>query len=176
MPGASTSRRARTRGAFTLAELLLVLLLLSLCAATTVRWYFSKADVTLENAAVLLAHDLRAAQHRSIFLGVPSRFLFLPDGSGYVVMDTQGEVAHNPLTDEPFLRAYPDDGVFLGVHVLEARAGDDRTLEIDGRGSVLEDLTVQLAFGDERRTVELERKSGLITIVGSTSGWVDRDL
>lgn len=176
MPGASPTRRARARRAFTLAELLLVLLLLSLCAATTVRWYFSKADVTLENAAVLLARDLRAAQHRSIFLGVPSRFLFLPDGDGYVVTDTRGEIAHNPLTDELFKRAYSDDGVFVGVRVLEARAGDDRTLEIDGRGVVLEDLTVELAFGDERRTLELERELGRITIVGSTSGWIDDNL
>src|SRR5438046_1307188 len=84
------------------------ILVLSLCAATTVRWYFSKADVTLENAAILLARDIRAAQHRSIFLGEKSRFLFLPDGAGYVVTDERGMVAHNPQTDEAYLRSYPD--------------------------------------------------------------------
>lgn len=156
-----------------LVGLLLVLLVLSLGAATTVRWYFSNAEVTLENAAVLLAQDLRAAQHRSIFLGEPTHFVFLPAGEGYVVTDEQGELAQNPLTSEPFLRMYPEDGVFIGVTVVSAQAGDDRTLVIDGRGRSLEDLSVGLAFGEERRTVRLERESGAITIQGSTSGWVD---
>ena len=158
---------------FSLVGLLFVLLVLSLCAATTVRWYFSSAEVTLENAAVLLARDLRAAQHRSIFLGEPTHFVFLPGGEGYVVTDEQGELAQNPLTDEPFLRVYPEDGVFVGVTVVSALAGEDRTLVIDGRGKSLEDLSVSLAFGAERRTIQLERASGAISILGSTSGWVD---
>ena len=49
----------------------------------------------------------------------------------------------------------------------------DRTLVIDGRGKSLEDLSVSLAFGAERRTIQLERASGAISILGSTSGWVD---
>ena len=171
MPGRCKSSRG-----FTIVELLIVLLLLSLCAATSVRWYFSNSDVTLENAAILLARDLRAAQHRSIFLGEPSRFHFTDDGSGYAVLDPRGALAHNPQTDESFVRSYPDDGVFAGVRVVEVSAGNDRTLEIDGRGLPLEDMRVTLAFGDDRRTVRLDRKSGVITLVGSTSGWVDRDL
>lgn len=170
MPGSSPSQRG-----FTLFELLIVLLLLSLCAATTVRWYFSHADVTLENAAILLARDVRAAQHRSIFLGEPSRFVFLSDGAGYTVMDASGAPTRNPQTDELFLRVYSDDGVFVGVSVVEADAGGDRTLEIDGRGLALEDLSVTLAYHDERRTILLDKQSSEITIVGSTSGWVDLD-
>ena len=170
MPGRSPSQRA-----FTLLELLIVLLVLSLCAATTVRWYFSKADVTLENAAILLARDVRAAQHRSIFLGEPSRFVFLADGTGYTVLDSTGTPARNPQTDEPFLRIYSDDGVFKGVYVLEVDAGGDRMLEIDGRGVPLEGLRVTLAYHDERRTLQVDRKTSGITIEGSTSGWTDMD-
>ena len=168
MPARPSSRRG-----FTLLELLLVLVLLSLCAATTVRWYFSHAEVTLENAAILLARDLRAAQHRSIFLGERSRFVFLSDGAGYTVLDSAGEPAHHPQTDEPFLRIYSDDGVFHGVRILEAVAGGDHTLDIDARGMPLEDLAVTLAYRDEKRTLLLDRKSTEITLVGSTSGWVD---
>ena len=68
MPGGSPHERG-----FTVLALLVVLVSLSLVAATSVRWYFSRDEVTLENAAVLLARDLRAAQHRSIFLGRPGR-------------------------------------------------------------------------------------------------------
>jgi type II secretory pathway pseudopilin PulG len=171
MPGRSPSSRG-----FTVVELLGVLLVLSLCAATCVRWYFAHSDVTLENAAILLARDLRAAQHRSIFLGEPSRFVFLPDGAGYAVTDALGALTHNPTTDEPFVRSYPDDGVFVGVRVLTFDVGADHTLDIDGRGLPLEDLSVTLGFEGEERTVQLDHESGEITVVGSSSGYVDRDL
>ena len=81
-----------------------MLFVISLCAATTVRWYFAHGDVTLENASILLARDLRAAQHRSIFLGEPSHCVFLGDGAGYTVLDATGAPARNPQTDELFLR------------------------------------------------------------------------
>ena len=93
MPGRSPPERG-----FTVLALLVVLVILSLAAATSVRWYFSREEVTLENAVVLLARDLRAAQHRSIFLGRPGRLHFLPDGSGYMLLDEQGNLAQNPQT------------------------------------------------------------------------------
>jgi prepilin-type N-terminal cleavage/methylation domain-containing protein len=161
------------RAGFTIFELLLVLLVLSLCAATTVRCYFSSAEVTLENAVILLARDLRAAQHRSIFLGAPGRFLFLPDGSGYALTDESGEITHHPQTDEPFVRVYPEDGVFVGVTVEAARAGDDRTLVIDDRGMPLEELEVTLGFEGATRTLRLDPQTNEIAIEGSTSGWRD---
>ena len=168
MPG----RPPREHG-FTILVLLVVLLILSLVAATSVRWYFSRAEITLENAAVLLARDLRAAQHRSIFLGRPGKLLFLPDGSGYVLLDEHGGLAQNPQTDEPFVRIYPDDGVFVGVEVLAAAAGTDRALEIDSHGHPTEDLEVTLTFRGERRTLRLEKDTGEIAIEGSTSAWRD---
>lgn len=163
----------RSRAGFTILELLLVLVVISLCAATTVRCYFSSSDVTLENAVILLARDLRAAQHRSIFLGEPGHMRFLPDGSGYALTDESGEIAHHPQTDEPFVRVYPEDGVFVGVEVSAARAGDDRTLHIDDRGTALELLEVTLSFEGEQRTLRLDPASNTITILGSTSGWQD---
>jgi type II secretory pathway pseudopilin PulG len=168
-------RRNRATGGFTLLVLLAVLAVLSLCAATTVHWYFARADVTLEKAAVLLANDLRAAQHRSLFLAEPTRLEFAADGTGYRATDGRGETALNPHTEEPFRREYPRDGVFAGVVVLAADAGGDRTLEIDARGRPLEDLEVTLEFDGDRRVLRLAREGGGITILGSTSGWKDEE-
>jgi type II secretory pathway pseudopilin PulG len=168
MPG----RSSHAHGVTVLA-LLVVLVILSLTAATSVRWYFSRGEVTLENAAVLLARDLRAAQHRSIFLGRAGHLHFLPDGSGYVLLDEHGELAQNPQTGEPFTRVYPDDGVFVGVEVRSVRAGADRTLAIDTHGQFTEDLEAELAFQGDVRAVRVDRATGGIEIVGSTSAWED---
>ncbi len=163
------------RRGFTLFELLVVLVLLALLAATTIRYYFSRAEVTLENAAILLARDLRAAQHRSIFLGEPSHFVFDGDGHGYLVTDEQGQLARNPETDQAFERHYTREGIFHGVEIVAVEAGGDRTLLIDSRGQPTEDLAVTLVYRGERRTVRYERSTGCIAIDGSTSGWADRD-
>lgn len=170
-----TPTAARRRG-FSIFELLLVLLVLSLLAATTIRYYFSRADVTLENAAILLARDLRAAQHRSVFLEELSLFTFNAAGDGYSVTDERGVPAKNPQTGQAFERLYPDDGVFHGVAIVAAVAGTDRTLVIDAHGMPDENLEVTLVYHEERRTVLMERGTGHITIGGSTSGWTDLDL
>ena len=55
----------RRRRGFTILELLAVVLLISMVAAVTIPAFFQDANVTLENASILLARDLRAAQNRS---------------------------------------------------------------------------------------------------------------
>ena len=162
-----------TRG-FTIVELLLTLSLMSVVAAFSFVRFFGQPEVTLENAAVLLARDLRAAQNRATYLSEPCLFTFTEDGEGYVVTDLEGEMIRNPRTDLGFRRWYSEDGVFDGVLVTSIRAGDDRSLAYDGRGLALESLSVTLTQGDDTRVVLVERGHGKVSILGSTSGWSDQ--
>ena len=161
------------RHGFTIIELLLLLTVFAFLAAASVRAYFLQPEVTLENAATLLAHDLRAAQNRSAYLGVPCRFAFFEDGDGYEVTDENGEVVRNPRTQNAFERRYSYDGVFDGVYIESVDAGGDRALVYDARGEPIGRLTVELAFGPDRRLVWVEPRSGRVVIEGSTSHWVD---
>ena len=122
------------RRGFTILELLLVLIFVSTVAALAIPAFFSRPSITLENASVLLARDLRTAQNRSAYLAEESRMEFLRDGSGYRVTDLSGEVVRNPRTGEDFERIYPSDGVFRGVTVTDVWAGDDWTVNFDDRG------------------------------------------
>jgi type II secretory pathway pseudopilin PulG len=162
-----------SRPGFTIIELLSLLALSSFFAATGVRAYFLRPDITLENAATLLAHDLRAAQNRSAYLGEVSCFSFLDDGDGYVVTDETGEIVRNPRTEHTFERRYSSDGVFDGVYVSEVDAEPGRSLIYDGRGEATYNLAVTLVFGQSRRVVRVEPKSGRVTIEGTSSGWTD---
>jgi len=159
---------------FTLLELLLTVVTLSVLAAFTFVRFFSRPQVTLENAAVLLARDLRAAQNRSTYLSEPCLFTFTEDGEGYEVTDLDGNVVRNPRTELSFRRWYAEDGVFAGVLVESVHAGGDRTLTYDARGLALEDLEVTLVQGSQTRVVRVERGAGRVTIEGATSDWVDR--
>ena len=63
----------RSRQAFTIFELTITLVVISVFAAVCITHYFGRGDITLEKASVLLAKDLRAAQNRDIIS-------ILPDG------------------------------------------------------------------------------------------------
>lgn len=171
--GPSRASTMSSRRGFTILELVLALLVLSVVASLSIPAYFERSEVTLEKACILLAHDLRAAQNRSAYLGEPALFVFDVEGNGYEVQDELGERIRHPTTREPFVRRFSFDGVFAGVRVIEARFGDDATLLYDRRGTVREGGYVVLGFGTDRRLVQVEPGDGAVHIEGTTSGWRD---
>ena len=163
----------RGRRGFTILELLVTLVLVSVVAAVTMPAYFGQPEVTLENASVLLARDLRAAQNRSAYLAEEADFVFLDNGDGYCVLDVTGAVIKNPATALDFDRRYSEDGVFYGVYVASVECGSDRTIRYNSRGRATEAARITLRFAGDERVVVVEKGSGTVTIVGSTSGWAD---
>ena len=161
------------RRGFTILELVLALILVSAVAAVTIPAFFLQPGITLENAGVLLARDLRAAQNRSAYMAEACRFVFLSNGDGYYVSSATEEVLINPRTQQEFVRNYSSDGVFRGVVISGVDAGPDRTLHYDDRGRAQETVWVTLSYQGEARVVMVEKGSGDITILGSTSGWKD---
>lgn len=165
--------RRRRQAGFTILELLLALLVLSVVASLSIPAYFARSEVTLENASILLAQDLRAAQNRAAYMGEPSLFAFDLATNGYEVRDEFGALIRNPTTRQPFVRCYSLDGVFDGVEIRSARFGDDQTLVFDKRGSALESGEIELVFGSDRRVLRIAKGAGTVHIEGTTSGWRD---
>lgn len=161
------------KSGFSILGLLGTLLFIAVGAGFAVPVYFARGEVTLENAGILLARDLRAVQNRAAYLSEVSRVVFLEHGDGYLVTNEQGDVIRNPCTNRPFERRYSADGVFRGVRILDVRLGGDRTLVYDDRGMPLESGEMTLSFRGEERALRLQKHSGKIEIVGSTSGWID---
>lgn len=159
---------------FTILELLVTLFVISILAAIAIPAFFRQPEITLENASVLLAHDLRAAQNRSAYMAEPCYFEFTADGQGYRVTDPNGDVILNPATGLPFVRQYSEDAVFDGVEVLLVEAGGDRVMEYDERGRARESARITLGYEGDSRIVVVEGGKGTVTIVGTTSGYVDQ--
>ena len=59
--------------------------------------------------------------------------------------------------------------------VATAPAGGDRTLDYDTHGWPTENLEVTLAYNGATRVVQFERGSAKLTVVGSTSGWIETE-
>ncbi len=162
------------RKGFTILELLFVLVVVSIFAAIAMPKYFGRPEITLENASVLLAHDLRAAQNRSAYMAEQAHFTFLEDGDGYRVLNGDDELVQNPTTDLAFVRSYSEDAVFRGVRITHVDCGGDRVLGYNERGRATEAATITLEFAGDVRVVRVAKGSGSVTIEGSSSGWVDR--
>jgi prepilin-type N-terminal cleavage/methylation domain-containing protein len=151
--------RPRDSRGFTILELLLALLAVSLVATLSIWAYFSRAEVTLVHAAGLLVEDLRLAQARAACLHVPVEVVFHADANGYHIAapDTEGvPTEHHP-------RDYPSDAVFEGVHIVSKRLSDQGRLEFDEHGRLARDASITLGFRGETRTV-IARADGLIVI------------
>ncbi len=166
--------REPARG-YSLIHLILIMVALSGTASLLVPGWFEREGITLDNAATLLASDLRDAQNRAAFEHRPLRVTFREDGDGYEVTDSFGSPISPPVGDRPFERRYSRDGVFRGVSCAAVRLGPGRSLEYGPRGLTVRGGEVVLAFRGETRTVRVTGPSGHIEIDGLTTAWEDSD-
>lgn len=165
--------RTTSRSGFSLLHLIIALVGVSIVAAMAIPRYFSHDHITLENAAILLAQDLRTAQNRAAFSGEVLFLRFFADGDGYEVVTSKGDVVTDPRTGRGFVRRYSIDGVYEGVRIEDVIAGDDRTLVFTPFGEVSHALRARIVFDGADRVVHSQRKTGIVTIEGTTSGFVD---
>ncbi len=142
-------------------------------ATVAIPGFFGRDSVTLNNAAVLLAHDLRSAQNRAAFLGAPTIFSFEEDGQGYVVRSASGEPVRHPQAQHRFVRRYDVDGVFEGVTVKRAVFGGDPALTFDRYGLGHATGSIELEFEGSRRTVRYDAETHDIAVDGLERPWVD---
>lgn len=165
---------SRPRAGFTLLELLMALVVISVVASFAIPAWFERGVVTLDNAARLMAQDLRDAQNRAAFQGREIRVVF--DEGGYRVIDTAGDPLIAPIGSGPFQRSYPDDATFEGVVIERIEFGSDRTLHYDSSGTVAAGGSVLLRFREDARVVSVQSGVGLIEIQGLAKPWEDADL
>ncbi len=154
------------RSGFTLTDLIIALATIAIVAAFAVPAFFNRSEVTLENAAVLLVKDLRAAQNRAAYLDRDIRVRFAEDGTKYWIDDgLPGE--------EDFLeRDYSVDAVFRGVRVEEI-AGAGEGLVFERRGTTPQGARITLTYEGDERIIVIEKDTGRMSIVGTTSGFAD---
>jgi len=153
----SFSRRAR---GFTLLELVAVLGLITLVSTVAIRSWFSRSEVTLQNAAELLASDLRGMQTRATIRRTPVEVVFNKDGAGYHAHDL-GQA--DQQRDE---RRYPTDAVFEDVRIDSVRVEHGGALVFDAIGRPASDATITLVSRGYARTVLVDAATFRVTVEG----------
>lgn len=154
------------RGGFSLLHLILLLAVMTILACVAIPGWFSRTDITLDNAVHLLARDIRDAQDRAAFQHRKLRLRFLADGDGYVVLDSRDHPIEAPIGTGDFLRCYSSDAVFRGVRLEPILTGDGGDLHFGSRGRTLTASQVAVTFRGESRLVEIEEATGQISVDG----------
>ena len=159
MESRSAGGRARRRG-FTILELVLTLLVLGVVTTLSIGAYFSRSEVTLQNAAELLASDLREAQTLAAIQRAPREVHFHADGGGYHLRVVGAE------GDPQYVRRYPRDAVFEDVQIARVlvEAGDRLSFDTLGRPS--SDATITVVQKGIARSVLVDRRRSRIAVEG----------
>lgn len=167
-------RPASSQG-FTLGELMLCFVALTVVALVAITSFFSQSEVTLHNAAKLFAEDVRIAQNRALLLQAPVEIHFEEGGDGYRILESRAAPKHLLDLVPPITRRYSADAVFEGVKILSRDLAGQPTLRFDAQGKALGPATIVFGFAGETRAVLIEAGRGVAQLPDSSRerGWLD---
>jgi hypothetical protein len=157
---AAAGRARRVRGGFTILELALSLLALSVGAALSISAYFSRAEITLDSAVDLLVDDLRLVQAHAFNDRAPYDVVFAAEGAGYK-LERNGEAVKVPWFEE---RRYDAGAVFEGVRVSSLRTTPKDRIHFDDHGMPSTGATITLEYHGETRVIVVDEKLGLVHV------------
>ena len=158
---------------FTILELMIWLVLMSVVASFAIPAFFDRAEVTLDNACTLLLEDLRGTQNRAAYNRATYCLDFREDGDGYAVTDRAGHVISHPLGGGDYERRYSSDAVFMGVSISHVNFGDDPRIEYDSQGFAVNGGAVEISFRDRKRVILVEPGTGMLEVHGMDQDWLD---
>ncbi len=165
--GMRRERDRRLRGGFTIVELLVALILVALTATVAISAFFSRTEITLDNAARLLAEDLRSAQSRATALRCEVVFRFAADGSGYESFDNDQRTKPHTNGPDGMRRDFERDAVFEGVRISAVQLGGPDHVLFLRDGSVAAGGQVTIDYHGATRTVVIEPGKSWIRVADS---------
>lgn len=145
---------------------MLVLSVVTIIAAISIWAYFARPEVTLDNAALLLARDMRIAQNRAVLLRHPVYLVFYKEGDGYRIVDELEEGSFSRQGFERVERRFSRDAIFEGVKILHLGLAASDRIVFPCDGGEIPAGRLMLSYGDETRTLEIENGTGRILLSG----------
>lgn len=150
----------RRGGGFTILELALTLAAVTVVATVAIHAWFGRAEVTLHNAAELLAGDLRRMQTQAALQRAQIEVHFHADGGGYHAQVTKGAGTIEGT------RRYPMDAVFEDVRVASVRVARGGMLIFDSHGRASSDATITLVQHGVARSVVVDASAMHVAVEG----------
>ena len=155
-------RQIRSR-AFTLVELLVVVMILAIVAAVAVPYAVGTGDFQAMSAARRIAGDLEYAQNAAITTQTPVTVTFDVSGESYSVTNASGLLTH-PITKLSYVIDFDSEESFNQLDLATVDFAGAAAVEFDELGSPDNGGTVTLRAGPNTYQVSVAPATGKVTV------------
>ena len=152
-------RNSFGRQAFTLVEILVVVVILGIAAAMIVPRVTDTGDLQVESAAREMLADLQYAQSEAIVTQLPTTVTFNDAAESYTLSNTKGTLVH-PLTKRSFTTSFPNTQGVQGVTITSSNFNGGHTVTFDALGGPDNGGSVTLAANAHTYRVDVAAVTG----------------
>lgn len=164
--------RPRTEWAFTLIELVIVVLIIGIGAALAVPMMSSASGMQIRAAGAMVSADLEYAKSMAISRGQRYAVVFNAAGETYEIRDPNNTVIEHPVKKGfNYQIDFANDGRLDRVDLVSANFDGTNTVKFDYLGSPyngadgnLNTGTITLRAGNRTKTVTIEPVTGFISV------------
>jgi prepilin-type N-terminal cleavage/methylation domain-containing protein len=157
--------------AFTLVEMIMVLVILAIVAAIAMPIYTSAASTQVRTAANMVASDLEYAKSMAMSTGMNYAVFFDDSNESYRIRDANGDVNHPVHIGAKYVVSFAEDSRLSKVDIVSATFGSTSTVKFDymgapydGSNNPLNSGSVLLRAEGDTLTVRVEPVTGYISI------------
>jgi prepilin-type N-terminal cleavage/methylation domain-containing protein len=149
---------------FTVVELLIVVVILSIVALTAVPMMSSAAGIQIRSAANMIAADVEYARSMAISHGRNFSVEFDKNADSYRIVDLNGVIQHPVKKGFTYVVDFRNESRLNRVDITNANFGTYPTVEFDCLGSPVNGGTVNLQAGTVSATITVEPVTGFVSI------------
>lgn len=152
------------RDGFTIVEIIIVVVIISIAALAAVPMFSSAGSIQLRAAANMILGDLEYAKSMAISRGQNYSVEFDINNESYSIKDQNGTVIEHPVTRKLYVISFKIDRRLDQVDINSANFNAASSVMFDCLGSPDNGGTVVLQAGGNSSTVRVEPVTGFITI------------
>jgi len=149
---------------FTIVEIIIVVVIISIAALMAVPMMSSAGSVQLRAAANMVLADLEYAKSMAISRGQNYSVEFDISTESYCVKDQTGTVIEHPVTRKSYVVSFKNDSRLNRVDITSVNFNGTPSVLFDCLGSPDYGGDVVLQAGGNTATVKVEHVTGFITI------------
>jgi len=164
--GGGTRYDVRGRGGgFTVAEMLIVIVIIAITAMIAIPMMSSAAGVQIRSAASIIAADLEYAKSMAISRGQNYSVVFDKNTETYSIKDQNGNVIPHPVKKGfDYIMDFKNDGRLNKVDITDVNFNATSSVQFDCLGSPDNGGTISLQAKGVTATVSVESVTGFISI------------
>ena len=150
---------------FTLVEIIIVVVILSIAAMITVPMMSSASSVQIRSATNLIAADLEYAKSMAISRGQNYSVVFDKSANSYQIEDHDGNVIQHPVKKGfPYVMDFSSDKRLGKVDITDVDFNGASSVEFNCLGSPNDGGTITMNVEGTAATVSVEPVTGYISI------------